>query len=189
MRRPSSFDDGVEQLRKAVDDTPASVESEAPRAKVWRACFTLLKDDFLRGMRALYEANAIVSCLFNTIVPHIDERLRYDTLQVEYDKAAARPESVEQNRARFRAILGELASAEGASRQKTVDVEFAAMRDAMRCLHANHTVVEGLGILYVSSKTARTALDLIFDRLVESFRNDTSIVQTTDVPIAAMMLK
>lgn len=189
MRRPSTFDEGTAQLQKAVDDTTPPVEAIGPRAKVWRACRTLLLPEFLAGLRTLYEANAIVSFLFNTIVPHIEERLRYDTLQSEYSKAAARPDAVKQNEARFVAMLGALAAAEEASRGNVVDAPFAAMREAMHGLHANATVVEGLGVLYVSSKTARGALDLILKRLMDAYNNDTSIVATTDIPMEAMLLR
>lgn len=189
LRRPSSFDEGVQQLQLAVDTTKAPPEATTPRAKVWRACYTLLREDFLRGMRLLYEANQIVSFLFNTIVPHIEERLRYETLQVEYDKAMAKPDAVTQNEARFKGILQAIAAAETVSRNKTVDDEFASMRDAMSGLYANDTIATGLGVLYISSKTARGALDLIFKRLIDAYQNDTSIMQTTDIPIEAMLLR
>lgn len=190
LRRPSTFDEGVTQLRTAVDETPAKPEAQAPRAKLWRACHQLLRTDFLDGMRALYDANAIVSFLFNTIVPHMEERLRYDTLQTEHDRATAKPDAVAQNTSRFRAILREMAKSEAVSKAKLgVDADFAAMRDAMCVLHTDATVAEGLCVLYVSTKTARGALDLIFKRLVEAYQNDTTIVQTTEIPMEAMLLR
>ena len=190
LRRPSNFEEGEAQLRTAVEQTRAAPESQSPRAKVWRACSQLLRTEFLAGMRALYDANAIVSFLFNTIVPHVEERLRYDTLQEEHDRAAAKPDAVAQNTARFQAILGELAKGEAVSKAKpNVDPAFAAMRDAMCALHRDATVIEGLCVLYVSTKTARGALDLIFKRLIDAYNNDTSIVQTTEIPMEAMLLR
>ena len=102
----------VEQLQKAVAETRPAAGAIGPRADVWRACEALLLPDFVVGLRMLYEANAIVAFLFNTIVPHVEERLRYDTLQTEYDKAAAKPDAVAQNTTRFRAIVQALAEAE-----------------------------------------------------------------------------
>ena len=190
LRRPSTFDDGIAQLRTAVHDTEAKPEAQTPRAKLWRACHQLLRTDFVDGMHALYDANAIVSFLFNTIVPHMEERLRYDTLQTEHDKAVAKPDAVAQNTARFQAILAELEKAAAVSKANpNVDAPFAKMRDGMCALHTDATVVEGLCVLYVSTKTARGALDLIFKRLIEAYRNDTTIVQTTEIPMEAMLLR
>lgn len=190
LRRPSDFAEGTAQLRAAVEQTAPAVDATTPRAKVWRACSQLLRTEFVDALRLLYDANAIVSFLFNTIVPHVEERLRYDTLQTEYDKAHAKPESVEQNTKRFKATLEALLLAETESRAKAnVDATFATMREGMRGLHGDATVTEGLLVLYVSSKTARSALDLIFKRLIEAYHNDTRIVQTTDIPVDAMWLR
>ena len=128
--------------------------------------------------------------LFNTIVPHVEERLRYDTLQSEYDKAQAKPDAVKQNGARFDAILRAAVEAEAVSRAKPgVDAAFVKMRNAICGLYTDATVTEGLGVLYVSSKTARGALDLIFKRLIDAYQNDTKIVTTSEIPLEAMMLR
>ena len=193
LRRPSSFDEGIEQLTTAVRETKPTQETTSitspPRARVWRACHRLLSQEFIEGLRVLYEANAIVAFLFNTIVPHFEERLRYDTLQSEYDRAAGKPDAVRQNEARLHALLEALAEAEGSSRLKTVDPAFARMRDAMSALHRDTEIRVGLNVLYICSKTARGALDLIIERLVQAYRNDTSIVPTSDIPMAAMLLR
>lgn len=189
LRRPSTFEEGIQQLTTALADTQPPPESQTPRAKVWRACHVLLQDGFPGGLRLLYEANAIVSMLFNTIVPHVDERMRYDTLQREYDKAHAKPAAVEQNAARFAAIIEAVAAAERESHNRHVSDEFASMRSGMAALYANDTVLTGLSVLYVSNKTARGALDLILQRLLDAFRNDSDIVQTTDIPLEAMWLR
>ena len=188
-RRPGNFDEGIAQLRLAVQDTKPSPDATHPRAKLWRACSALLCDEFLAGMRLLYEANAIVTFLMNTIIPHIEERLRYDILHAEYEKALAKPDNIRQNTERFQAVLKAVAAAADISYKKSVDAEFACMRGAMSALHTDDTIIVGLQVLYVSSKTARSALDLVFKRLIDAYQNDTSIITTTEIPFEAMFLR
>ena len=191
LRRPSTFDEGVEQLRTALEETAPPVDGATPRAKLWRAAHTLFHDPgFVDALRLLHGANEIVSFLFNTIVPHIEERLRYDTLQEEYDRAHGKPHAVKQNGERLRAIVDALVAAEEESRrERSQDAQFVGMREGMRTIHTNETVLTGLSILYVSSKTARSALDLILKRLLDTYRNDSTIVRTTDIPFEAMLLR
>lgn len=190
LRRPSSFAEGMQQLKTAVEQTPAAPEAETPRAKVWRASHSLLRPEFLEGLEIIYESNAVVSFLFNSIVPHIEDRLRYDTLQGEYDKAAAKPDALKQNDARFGAIINALRHAHRVSEAKAItDADFLKMRTSMAALHANATIVTGLGVLYVSTKMARGALDLIFQRLIHALENDVTVVKTTDIPMEAMLLR
>ena len=100
---------------------------------------------------------------------------------------ASRATFDEHNYANF---VPPLADAEGESRAtKTVDAPFAAMRDAMAPLHADPKVLDGLVALYVSSKTARGALDVIYERLIDAYKNDTSIRTTTDIPLHVMLLR
>lgn len=119
----------------------------------------------------------------------MEERLRFDTLEKEHAKANAKPENVAQNTARYQAFLKALADAETESKAKQVDTDFAKMRASMGALYADAEVRAGLCVLYVSSKTARTALDMIFERLIQSFKNDTTIVSTTEIPFEALMLR
>ena len=188
LRRPSTLDEGVEQLRAAVGATaPSDPSADHPRARLWGACNAMLREDFVAGMRLLYDANAIVSFLFNTIVPHVEERMRFDTLSEEMD--AVKPESAAQNEARMAAIVKRMAEADAVSRAKMVDSDFETMRQGVSALYMDVTVVRGLTTLYVSSKKARGVLDLIFQRLDEALRNDASIKSTTDIPMEAMLLR
>ena len=193
MKRPETCDEGVEQLRLAMADAPPVESHTTPRALLWRACAALVGeteparafvDD---GLRVLYDANMIVSFMLNSLVPHVVDRLRYDTLNEEHDHASRKPDSVEQNRARFRAIRGELEKADGVSRAKKVDATFAKMRQAVAPLYADECVVAGLDALYVSNKKARRALDLILERLTDALNKDTTVVKTTEIPFDVMM--
>lgn len=192
LRRPSSYDEGVAQLRKAVQDTPPNAAPSAtPRGMLWAACDTLVRDErFVRdGLRTLYDANQVVSFLFHTIVPHLEERLRFTKLQTDYDAATRKPENVAQNAKRFDAIVaGVVAADEHSCRNLEVDAEFARMRDAMRPISRDAGVVAGLRVLYVSSKVGRKSIDLIFQRLIDAFQNDTRIVTTTEIPLEAMFM-
>ena len=188
LRRPSTLDEGVAQLRAAVGATaPNDPTADHPRARLWGACNAMLRDEFVAGMRLLYDANAIVSFLFNTIVPHVEERLRFDTLAEE--TARCKPESAAQNEARLAAIVKKMAEADAVSRARVVDADFATMRQGVSALYTDATVVRGLSALYASSKKARGVLDLIFQRLDEALRKDASIVATTDIPMEAMLLR
>lgn len=200
IKRPSTLDEGVTQMQLAVEQTTPrdALTSTTPRARLWRCVRVLCSMDakhdgvdFVGGMRLLYNANAVVSCLYNTLVPCIEERLRHSTLQDEYDRASAHRDgsSLAQNSARFRGLLAVLAEAEGRSRVKEVDEAFATMRESMRLLHHNAVVADGLEVLYVSSKTARAAFDLMFKRLVDAFENDITIRTTADIPLEAMMIR
>lgn len=191
LRRPATLDEGVSQLLSAIrDTTPKEDTSPAlPRYLLWRACDRLFCENFVQnGMRPLYEKNKIVSLLFNIIVPHLEERLRYATLQEEFDKAQNKPQNVQQNTERLNAILEEVRLADAFSKSRKVDESFAAMRDAMEPLIRGQEVLEGLKVLYISSKTARTALDLILQRLISAFRNDVSIKETYDIPMEALSI-
>jgi hypothetical protein len=194
LRRPTTCAEGVEQIRLAlreVKPTSSPSASGAPAARVllWNACTALFQSSFVEdGLVVLYEANEIVSFVFNTFVPHIEDRIRYDTLNAEYERAAAKPESVRQNSERFEAILGTLRAADATNRTKTVDERFARMRNAMSALFADAAVREGLCVLYVSSKLARKALDLVMERLISALQNDTSIVSTSEIPMDALFL-
>ena len=139
-------------------------------------------------MRLLFDANAIVSFLYKTIVPHIEERLRYDNLAEEYAKASTRADAFAQNARRFDALRERLSEADATSRTREVDAPFASMRDAMLHLHKRDVVCKGLRTLYVSSKTARGVLDLVLGRLLDALTNDVTIRTTTDIPFEAMQL-
>ena len=193
LYRPSTFEEGVAQLRKARDDTAPTrappPEDVPPRVLLWRAVDRLVGDEaFLRGMRLLYDANQIVSFLYNSIVPHLEERLRFSKLQDDYDKAKKKPENIQQNTARFEAIVQSLREADASSTQRQVDADFAAMRQGVRPLSSDAVVLSGLRIVYVSSKTARNCLDLMFERLLEALQNDTKIVPTTDIPMHVLLM-
>jgi hypothetical protein len=195
LMRPSTFDEGVAQLRKARDETaPARAaptpDDVPPRVLLWRAVDRLVGDAaFLHGMRLLYDANQIVSFLYNSIVPHLEERLRFSKLQDDYDKAKKKPENIKQNTARFEAIVQSLREADATSvAQRKVDADFAAMRQGVRPLSSDAVVLSGLRIVYVSSKTARGCLDLMFERLLEALQNDTKIVPTTDIPMHVLLM-
>ena len=193
LQRPSTFDEGVVQLRKARDETAPTrappPEDVPPRVLLWRAVDRLVGDEaFLRGMRLLYDANQIVSFLYNSIVPHLEERLRFSKLQDDYDKAKKKPENIQQNTARFEAIVQSLREADATSTQRQVDADFAAMRQGVRPLSSDAVVLSGLRIVYVSSKTARGCLDLMFERLLEALQNDTRIVPTTDIPMHVLLM-
>ena len=174
------------QLRAAVGATALNdATADHPRARLWGAWNAMLRDDFVAGMRLLYDANAIVSFLFNTIVPHVEERLRFDTLAEEM--AGVKPASAEQNEARLTAILKKVTEADATSRARRVDDDFARMRDGVSALYMDVVVVRGLTTLYVSSKKARGVLELIFQRLDDALRNDDRIKATTDIPMEAML--
>ena len=191
LRRPETLDAGVKQLRDALAQTTPTPDSHGPRARLWRACDALFRADaFVDSVRVLYDANAIVSFLFNTLVPCVEERLRYDTLEQEHARALDKPDAVTQNGARFLAMLDAVAAAEATSRANPrVESAFCAMRDGLSPLHADATARDGLGVLYVSSKLARKAIDMILQRLMDAYQNDTSVVPTTDIPWEAMMLR
>lgn len=193
LQRPSTFDEGVAQLRKARDETAPTrvlpVDDVPPRVLLWRAVDRLVGDGaFLQGMQLLYDANQIVSFLYNSIVPHLEERLRFSKLQDDYVKAKKKPENIQQNTARFEAIVKSLRDADATSSQRQVEAEFATMRQGVRPLSSDAVVLSGLRIVYVSSKTARGCLDLIFERLLEALQNDTKIVQTTDIPMHVLLM-
>ena len=90
----------------------------------------------------------------------------------------------------FVAIINALRNAHRVSEAKAItDTDFLKMRTSMAGLHANATIVTGLGVLYVSTKMARGALDLIFQRLIHALENDVTVVKTTDIPMEAMLLR
>lgn len=189
--RPATLDAGVVQLQLALSQTKPKTGKTMemhPRVALWNACDVLINDrEFVEaGLRVLYENNQIVSFLFNTIVPHIEERLRTDTLREEL--TTQKEDSVTQNKTRYDAIIAALNDAIGLSEARDVSERFANMRNAMKPLAQNATVKSGLLTLYVSSKTARKALDMILERLLHTFEHDRDIQKTTDIPFDAMML-
>lgn len=190
LKRPSSFEEGVEQLLKAKLDTqPHLHESKVPRARLWNAVDRLVTDDkFIKGMKILYDANQIVSFLFHTIVPHLEERLRYTKLEDDFDKAKKKPDALTQNSVRFDAIIKSVCEADKESCKRSVDDQYERMRDGLRPLSTESSVLDGLKLVYVSSKTARKCLDLIFQRLLDTLINDDHIVQTSDIPLSVLMM-
>jgi hypothetical protein len=191
IKRPASYDEGIAQIRKAVAETVPPTDGDTPRAKLWRACERLVTDRAFvdDGLRVLYDANQLVSFLFHTIVPHIEERLRYTKLQDDMDRATRKPEHVQQNEERFVAIIQATARACVQSERRAVDDAYARMRAGIRLMFSDAEVVVGLRILYVSSKVARKSLDLIYTRLIDTFENDSNVVRTTAIPWDAMLLK
>ena len=191
FKRPTTCDEGIEQLRRAVQETPPKQLSGGhPRTLLWKACNRMMQGDFVEhGLKVLYDKNQIVSFLFNTIVPHIEERLRYATLEDEHAKAMLKPENVTQNTARFQAMIDAVKRADDGSMSRKVDDQFRRMRTSMRPLCGDAEVVDGLRVLYTSSKIARKSLDLIFERLIKTFTEDSSIVATHDIPLEAMFLQ
>ena len=191
LKRPASYDEGIAQIRKAVAETRPPDGGDTPRAKLWCACHRLLSDDAFvdDGLRVLYDANQLVSFLFHTIVPHIEERLRYTKLQDDVDRTARRPDHVRQNEQRFDAVIQATARACVRSEQREVDDAYARMRAGIRAMFSDAQVVVGLRVLYTSSKVARKSLDLIYTRLIETFENDASVVRTTEIPWDALLLQ
>ncbi len=189
LRRPSTYDEGVAQLRAAVRDTEPT-DKTTPRGVLWDACNTLVNDKgFINdGMCPLYAANQLVSFLFHTIVPHMEERLRCNTLRDEYETAMRRPENVRQNGERFDAIIVAVVTADKASCARQVDVDYARMRKGLRPISHDPCVVAGLRLLYVTSKLGRKCIDLIMNRLIETFGNDTCIMKTSTIPMEAMFM-
>ena len=191
LRRPSTYEEGVAQLRRAVADTTPNVPSaQAPRCALWAACRELVDDQAFvtDGLRQLYDANQVVSFLFHTMVPHLEERLRYTRMQDEYDAAMRKPDSVAQNTKRFDAVVAAVIEADDSSCARSVEDDFARMRAAIRPLTRSAVVVAGLRTLYVSSKIGRKSIDLILQRLIEALRDDVRIVKTTEIPIEALLM-
>ena len=126
------------------DDDVVRVDGRAvPRALLWCAVNRLVHDDdFLHGMRLLYDANQIVSFLYNSIVPHLEERLRFTKLQDDYDRAMKKPENIQQNTMRFEAITKSIREADVVSTARKVSDDFAVMRRGVRPLSSDTAKIE-----------------------------------------------
>lgn len=177
-------------IHKAVMETMPTSDESGPRMRLWTATkFLVDSAGFWKdGLGPLYTANAVVSFLFNTITPALEERLRTPLLQEEFDRANQKPDAVSANAQRFEAMITALNRTDTLSCERTVTDEYRAMREAMRILYQNNGVTDGLGVLYTSSKTARKVLDLMFERLLHTYENDSAVVKTTDIPFEVMML-
>ena len=182
-RRPSTLDEGITSLERlqAFRVTGARVTILA----ALKRCTEL--NWFELAMRPLYDANAIVRMLFNSLVPMMQEIVLEEavltTLQEQADSAKVKKYETE-----FLAMWSSFREAAPKRHERQVSERFEKMAGSMQAYAADDTIRQALCILYTHMRKARAALKLIFARITDALLHDVDIVTTTEIPIEALQI-
>ena len=135
----------------------------------------------------LYNANAVVKLVTNSLVPTIQELvLEKDVLNGALDKL--KDTSWEKYTREYADLRQQLLDASALAKKRAVSDEFGKMRDAMEQYAQHEQVQRTLSRIYCALPTARLALRLMTQRIGDSLKKDCEILVSEDIPLEAFNL-
>lgn len=182
-RRPANFDQ-VEQYMRALTTAKVSGRQEKLRNAIER----LIDMQWpTLALKPLYEANAVVKLVSNSLVPMLQEHVLEAHVMNDLEKNTI-PEKRARRVQEYEELRSKLKSACIKARERSVTEEFAQMRDSMMAYNEDEVVQQSLAFLFEVSKAGRIALRLMSERITSSLEKDSEIVRSTDIPMSALSL-
>ena len=186
LRRPSNLPDVCKALEEHSQEELTGYR-ETVRLGIVHMLGSFMKD----ALEPLYEANTLVSFTTNTITPSLVDLLIDEKALDKKVKEAMKDKAEFAIRANsFESIMSKLGTScrDAEARESSCSTRFVTMRKAMLDFCTHKDILNGLKVVYCTDDSTKIILDLMLERMEIALREHDDIMQSTDIPIKAMML-
>lgn len=189
LRRPHNFKEFRDLLSCASSMALQSKSISDRRQSFVYAMMRLDEVWFDDGLRPLYEANALVSFLCNTVASTLCEHMVDENmLDRAFTEAHRNPTTVEMHDKEFTKILKSIVAACETVNKRKVTPRFAKFCNAMAAFATDQCIEKGTRVIYVSLTLARKVVNMVLQRLLHGLLHDNDIQPSSDIPMDAVLL-
>ena len=182
-KRPQDFETAERMIRAVCDVQVTGSQKEMQRALQRLFEFNWYTD----AIKPLYDANAVVRMVMNSLVPIVQELILEKNAFDELERVCD-PNKKTRYEAEYKLLRQKLLSAAPTRKNRKVTKDFERMAASMELYALDEEVQTALCKVYCLMKTARTALNLISSRISVALETHCEIQVSDDIPIEALSI-